>query len=369
MSAMDNERPEVYRHQKVFLEHIGGDVKVLKDKKVIFPKSLEIHLGGKNKPCNLNCVHCEGRLFSKRVHQNKKATLKLIDIVKDKISIFVFSGTYSEPTLDPNFLDYIRRIKDNGANFGLHTNATLPTKFFEELLSLGDENDYISISMDACSEASFRLVKNSDGKLFKKVLENIYYIASNNKNGVKFRLTYLLNDQNIDRKDLFSCLDNLNKYSEHIGSLRFSVPYPYYGLNWHIIEAIQEQQVDPLYEKADKLIKEYLSSNNQISSKIFLLPPSTQDINKIKNITHCLFGYYQTTLGADGFFYQCNSVTSDKYKNLRLGELDEDIDLDKFMAIVARNQDLDFDPRTACFPFGCRCDRPGMEFNLLGEQL
>ncbi len=362
-------RPEVYQYQKALLKHIGGDINIAKTGKLIYPKSLEIHLGGIKTPCNLKCAHCEGALLDKKIHQNSTALLKTISLLRNKISYFVFSGAYSEPTLDTNLINYLGEIKKNNANFGIHTNGTLTKKLLKNILAIGDENDYISISLDACSEKSFQIIKNSKRKLFNKILENIKYIALNNKNKIQFRLTYLLSKYDTDKTGLYNFLDKLNKFSDSISSLRFSVPYLYYGLDIKTVKKIQKQQIVPLYKKAEQLINEYINKHNPIGLKIFVLPPSTQDINKLKKIKYCLFGYYQITLGADGYFYQCNAVASEKYKHLRLGELNENISLKGINNIIKKNQDLIFNPQTSCFAFGCRCDRPGMEFNLLGEKL
>lgn len=369
--------PEHYRYYDILNEHLKTDVVNIafnKGTPAIFPRQLEIHLGrDSGKPCNLSCDHCQGSEVDKTMVDNSETILSLIRNIDGKIPNFIFGGVYTESLLSPNFSKIIDTIKETDAAFGLHTNGTLlwplekKTGLLSRMIEVSDERDYVSISMDSGSPRSFSLTKNAPPILFENILRAIEHYKKvderSAKKNFKLRLTYLLNEYNSEKKEL----ENMIKYVKDIGpavsSLRFSIPYAIYGKNMEECKNYKENHEEPFFAKIKEIIEPLLNFGE--APQILLMPPENQDVGKL-DFHHCYYGYYQLTLGADGYFYRCSSSATPSFKHMRLGPATED--MADFLRIIKWNQTENFNPQKECFDNCVRCSRMALMINNVADE-
>ena len=74
----------------------------------------------------------------------------------------------------------------------------------------------------------------------------------------------------------------------------------------------------------------------------------------------CIHGYYQLTIGADGYAYKCSSIAQPLFDWGRLGRIPET--REQLEAMILANQDESFNCDT-CFRHGARCNRVALENN------
>lgn len=335
------------------------------------PKQLEIHLpNASGISCNLKCNHCEGQLLPKEMSDDYlEKAISLIDQLGGSIPRVVVSGSYSEPTLNPRLISLLEAVKASGSDFGLHTNGTLLSAlerkngFLTRLAAISEEDkDYLAVSIDACDSESFTKTKNAGGRLFEQIINGLFMFdrikQDTGKTAPKAGVSYLLNEHNCDPERLRSFTQTMRDAG--VSTLRFSVPYAPYGTSQEERSEYEETTGLVYYEKYAAAVASLLSQDPSEKPFVFLLDPEKQSIGQL-TFTHCFYGYYMLTLGADGFFYRCCAVANPRFKSLRLGPLTDN--LEEFYAMILKNQNKDFDPNKRCFNFGTMCTRAALEIN------
>lgn len=377
-------RPSAYKYATNLRQHIeqqrGPAFKPF-DGNLALPKQIEIHLSNSwGQRCNVSCGHCQGRKLSTKI--SPPLDDKIISLIRNlngSIPRFVFSGLYSEPTMNYRLIDIIEAVKSTGSTFGLHTNGILlkpletsPSSiknevgFLTRLHAASDGRDYLSVSLDACSPTSYAITKGlkskNSGLLFKGVLEGLDIFGKikndNSKETLAIQITYLLNDSNSSSERDLEIFMKIMRFLS-VDSIRFSVPYAPFASSLPECNTYHAGQIES-FRRYLKFIFPYLSRSSDDKPFIFVIPPEKQDL-KMFNFSHCFSGYDAITLGADGFFYRCCSSAHPMFGHLKLGQLTDNID--EFKAMVLNNQQECFNPDKACFPKGARCTRAAFDIN------
>jgi MoaA/NifB/PqqE/SkfB family radical SAM enzyme len=333
----------------------------------VLPRQLEVHLSNPTGiACNSECIHCQGQNLETEMANFDEALFSLIKKLNGAIPRIVFSGLYTEPTINRNLIDMIELVKATGSSFGLHTNGVLlemlegEDQFISRLFRVADNTDYLSISLDAGSPESFALTKDLDKSIFFNVIDALQKCVSlKETEGLKgpvVRLTYLLNKHNSELWEL----ERAKGIAETLGaqSLRFSVPYAPFGL--HSLDYFRHRKEFelPLFHEVWNSLARIISKDADERPNVFAMPPETQSV--VGKFRNCFSGYDSIVLGVDGYFYRCCSVAHNLYKHLRLGPIADGMDL---LEYVGRNQDRSFNPHKSCFSKGARCTRASMEIN------
>lgn len=370
------ERPRYYRYAEILSEYLFSK----KPKftpfgfNPILPRQLEVHVPNRSqKPCNLHCIHCQGNRVDKSMGMFNDTLLSLFQDVSKSIPLFVFSGAYTEPTLNNNLLEFIETTKIGGANFGVHTNGTLMTRlekeyaFIDRLSEISNSNDYITIALDAGSAESFAKIKGVDANLFDDVIDGLELLVSMTKKKrhpcLKIRITYLLNEWNSSEFEITSAITICQRLE--VDSLRFSIPYTPYGTPYETCIRYKYDYEIPFSQKIEDRIRCYISTNLNKKPSILFLPPVFQDVEDCF-MHHCFYGYFQLTVGADGYLYRCSSTASPTFVRHRLGKVPNNTA--ELLEMTGRNQDITFDPLIQCKPYGARCNRAAIEVNRVFEK-
>lgn len=368
-------RVSAYQYVALMKEHLGARLGSQPftpfSGEVILPRQLELHLGRlRGNACNLRCGHCQGQDLRRAVSPSITRISRIVEKLEGSIPLIVLSGNYSEPTLYPRLIELIERIKRTGANFGLHTNGVLLAHlerrdgFLSRMHAASTADDYVTVSLDAGRHQSFARTKRVSGGKFYAILNALSLLQrlkiSTRHDGLKVRITYLLNKFNSSEAELSEAVALATSLGA--ASLRFSIPYAPYGTPMDACLVYHNAYEDPLYRRVAPVVRHVISSHGEkpVQTETLLMPPESQDIRKM-TFGHCFHGYFQLTLGTDGYFYRCSAAASPDFPGLRLAPFSTS--MNRFRATVLRNQNADFNPQVSCFPHGVRCNRAALEIN------
>lgn len=361
------EQPQVYDYWNNLDAHLDGDMDRIFCGQPVYPRQLLILLPADHKKaCNLNCRFCAGRLSGSKLGSWEDIGLRLLCNLKDSIPFHIYSGLYTEPTLSHYLPGFIKITKSFNNYFGIQTNGTRlfdmeqTSGFLSELCQIATSGlDFVSISMDAGTEVSYSKVKLVPMQLFHKVVEGISLLSRlrGDSGFPSIRICYLLDEYN-DSPDEIESVIRIGKFAD-VDSIRFSVPAPPYGLvkdkackAWMRIEAKHK-----IYQE---IFAQYKSGSGT-KPHIFYVEPYHYNPAKW-SFRQCAYGFYQITLGADGYVYRCTPLSSSRFADARLGVITDDIF--EFQNMIYANQDPDFDPAW-CYEAGGHCCRAAYYINKM----
>jgi wyosine [tRNA(Phe)-imidazoG37] synthetase (radical SAM superfamily) len=359
-----------YGYYDNLIEHLGTDATaVIFGKDFYWPRQFEIHLPSDHKTsCNLHCKWCQGSLYDKQLGVWELKGLDLLDKLKGAIPYHIYSGVYTEPTMNPYLLSYLATTKKHNNCFGIHTNGTKllalenAVGFLTELDRLTDsEEDYLSISLDGGSAQSWAKTKSSAPYMFNDIIEGISKIAkirSESKGAYAIRVCYLMNEENDSDENISSIVNTMKGLG--VDSIRFAIPYAKYNQPFDIVAEHKSTVEDVSKDVYAEKLKPYLSSDTTDKPYVFYVG---SDQTSVDNYTfnRCIYHAYQITYGADGYAYRCCAVAAPDAKHCRLGVITDD--LDKFKAMINKNRNEFWDCKKMCFDRGLRCARMAIELN------
>jgi len=367
LSKTDGARPAGYQYFKILSDHLGNDLTKIFNGELVYPRQLEIHLPGDRKhACNFDCYYCQGRQLEQPLAPFEEDALKIVDELKGGVPYFIYGGAYSEPLLNPYFLDFLRLTKKHGSYFGIHTNGSLlkelegKQSFLSELCRIATSGqDYLSTSLDAGTPESHMKTKNIKVDWFDEIIEGIRIAARirGNSDSPAIRVCYLMNRFNSSEREIHRIIEIMQDIK--VDSLRFSIPYDLYGKDFDRVRRYKQTVEVKQNKTYAEMLKPLMSTDLRKRPYIFYISPECQDVDRM-NFRQCIYSYYQITLAADGYVYKCSSTASPTFKMNRLGKISGD--LDKLNKMIVANHDPDFNAST-CFKVGARCNRIALEIN------
>lgn len=363
-------RLDSYNYMKNLTDWV--DEKDIFKKEFVWPRQMEIHLpSNKEIACDFHCFYCQGSKLDMGLGMDEKKALKLMEeIGPDTFEYYVYGGAYTEPLLNPYFMDFMRLTKKLNAHFGIHSNGSQLRKlqekngFCTELVSLmKSKYDYYSCSLDGGSPESHMKTKNIKYDAWTDIIEGLKILVAERekqKSKGSIRVAYLLNKWN-------SSIDELTKFINlmkeiKVDSLRFSIPYAQYGNEVEKVQNYKQNVENKEHAKFKKLLEPYMSKNKDEKPFIFYFAPVNQDIDRMldENYKQCAYTYYQTTMGSSGHIYRCSSIATPSFDYGILGKQPETVAELKEMIKVS--QDKTFHCHT-CIHSTARCNRMALEIN------
>jgi len=366
---MDYKKPRVYNYFKLLTDHLGDEnFPFFHEDKFVWPRQLEIHLPGNHIiPCQLACSHCQGRLFKKDLGFWEMDVLELLNSLKGVIPFQIYGGAYTEPLLNPYLMTFLHTTKKHGNHFGIHTNGVLLNQLEEsqgwltELNRIStDKIDYLSISLDAGFAEGWCKSKNTKNKdWFYEILKGVNrasILCKDNSHAI--RICYLITEHTGNLRDIRNIVSIAKDFK--VDSLRFSIPYGIYTKKFDTLTDYKEEIEDPKHIKYSKLLEDIVSKDNNEIPYIFYAPPHTTNVENYY-FDKCIYGFFQITIGADGYLYKCSSTAAPNASTHRLGKVTSD--MQEFISAILQNYNEDWNCKTMCFDTGVRCNRMGIEIN------
>jgi len=365
--AQEPQRPEGYDYLGILKKHLDGDLDRIFDGELVYPRQLEFHLAADGKtPCNFHCRHCQGSIGDMTLALDARKVERLIREVDGRSEFVIFGGQYTEPTMDSGLLDCLRAVKETGSGFGVTTNGSLLRQLEEErgflstLVEIAEDEDYLTLSLDAGLPESHRRSKVTEEFWFDEIVEGLSQLCllrDEAGSPLTIRVCYLLNRWNMSVPEI----ENIVRIAREVrvDSLRFSVPYAIYGQDFQKVVRYRDSHELPTDFQARELLAPYVSRDATEAPYIFYFGPQHQDVGRM-DFKQCIHGYYQLTVGADGYAYRCSSIAQPLFDWGRLGKAPET--REELEVMIRRNQDPNFDC-SICFEHGARCNRVALENN------
>ena len=178
--------------------------------KLIFHRNyyleVELDLTG---TCNLSCPLCS-RNYTHAQHMVHK-NIRPLDEIIEQLNTFpnieraFVAGQVSEPTLYPDFLDYLRYLKSRNIYIELYTNgSTRDQKFWRTLSNILDEDDQVHFTICGSTQELHETYRV--GSSLSKILENVKAFRSDKNNDYCqfIRFEYNKDDESNVKKIEFS---------------------------------------------------------------------------------------------------------------------------------------------------------------------
>jgi len=222
-----------------------------------------------------------------------------------------------------------------------------------------------SISLDAGTPESHARTKNLKVNWFDTIIDGVR-LAVKLRGASPFpaiRVCYLLTRFNSSEWELNRIVDIMKDIG--VDSLRFSIPYDLYGKDFERVRHYKRVVEVKQNELLCFTLSQFASKHPSDKPFIFYLPPECQDVEKM-TFRQCIYGYYQITLGADGYVYKCSSAASPTFSPCRLGKVPSSLEVLEQMILANYNPDFD---ASLCFGMGARCNRMALEINTEWERL
>jgi radical SAM protein with 4Fe4S-binding SPASM domain len=207
-------------------------------------------------------------------------------------------------------------------------------------------------------------LKKSIGNSIKGIKKACDIRNKENKNSHAIRMAYLLSPDVDSENEILSIIAIAKDLK--IDSLRFSIPYAPYNESFDKVRKYEEEKkVIEQGEKYNKILDNYFSIDEKEKPYIFYVDPYTTSVERCTS-KFCIYGYFQITIGSDGYFYKCSAVAAPDAPQCRLGKFTSN--LEEFKKIIMKNYNKDWDAKKMCFEKGLRCNRMALEINHFYEK-
>lgn len=257
--------------------------------------------------CNLNCIMC-GRNSAefKATTFDFKWTEKFENILNEVEEVTLMG--WGEPTVHPNFVDFLYWAKKNGLRKYFCTNGMKLDKLFDDIFNT--EADIIAISLDGASrEINDKIRSGAD---FNHIIKNIRHIADEKiKRGVNW--PYMNFVFTAMKSNLYE-IPKMVRLAKDVGLQELKVVYlTVFDENMHDESFYDcQDEVKKVFEEAEVLADEL---------NIILKLPHIQGEDSACGKLHkdCFTAWRDFFLGSDGFVRSCMSTPIklfhiDKYK-------------------------------------------------------
>jgi MoaA/NifB/PqqE/SkfB family radical SAM enzyme len=228
--------------------------------------------------CTLKCAGCARTLFLNQWPNHWKnhslsieQLLKFLDVsLVDKQ--IVLCGNYGDPIYHPDFINFVKQLKDRGAHISIITNGSYrKSHWWRELVSILDKKDKIKFSVDGTFENFTEYRVNADRD---SILEGMKICSDSTVQTVWKYIPFLFNQETIDEA---------KKISESIG--------------------IQEFQID-LSDRFHENMADLKPADTQLVAQRYSLQHDWR-INKPNSVNPQCNNGTQHFVTADGFYSPC----------------------------------------------------------------
>jgi MoaA/NifB/PqqE/SkfB family radical SAM enzyme len=170
--------------------------------------------------CTLKCSGCARTRFIEQWPQHWRnhnldvdAVLKFLDIdINGKL--IRLAGNYGDPIYHPDFIEFVKKIKDRGANVAITTNGSYKKQeWWEELVEYLSHNDIVNFSVDGTPDNFTQYRVNGD---WESIRVGMNIVAKSNCDSTWKYIPFSFNQHDIDE---------VERLSVEIGIKRFQLQF------------------------------------------------------------------------------------------------------------------------------------------------
>ncbi|HUU00765.1 MAG TPA: radical SAM/SPASM domain-containing protein [Myxococcota bacterium] len=202
------------RKLAVSVGETDGAVQVQADR----PRGIDIELTNR---CNAHCIFCPQRSMKRYGNMTTEVLERVLRTIREEpIGTIYFIGR-GEPLMHPNFIDYIRKIRDlTGVEFELFTNGlALVPEVVDRLVKLNDRylNITINVSLHSLKEETHQALTGTDLRVIAK---NLRYLQSR---ADRLNVSYAFVTNKVNEEEMAS----LRRYLDRTGNRKWDVSLVY----------------------------------------------------------------------------------------------------------------------------------------------
>ncbi len=288
--------------------------------------------------CNLNCKNCtykqnkskqkdkgKKRLMSMEVYNLIIESLKGLDV---KSIIFTGGG---EPVMNPLWLEFMRRAKNEGFDIGLYTNGSLLKKRdIKQLLEINPT--FIRVSLNAGTPKTHSDMcgySQKESKIFKRITENIITLGKTKKrlnDSTTIGIGYIMSEKNHKELDKISdLLINMQKEAgEGIDYVAFGPEVYYFDKNLDVVTKQPNAKIFAgILKRLEKIVRKKFNPNKMA---VLINEEGFKQLSQpYKNITN-IANPWSTSFDYDGRVYitsERNGMKGFSIGNIKLATLKE----------------------------------------------
>ena len=288
----------LYSDLKIF--HFGSKLKDIA--KGIFSSPIHVRLKPTNR-CTHKCYYCcyrTDKLYlsqcfrdNDEIPQDKMKEI-ITDFGRMQVKAVTLSGG-GEPLYYPYFIETIKGLSAAGVKIGVLTNGSLLKG--KTALVLGEEADWVRISMDAANPDTYAKTRNVSVKEFNNICTNIYNFSKNMKKRCQLGVHFIVTRVNC--REIYKFLKLMKKIG--VGHVKLSEA---------VISTKREEnrrEYRPILhlvrQQINKGVTDLTDNNFTIIDKFDYFKGDDSSYNK--RYTHCCFSECMTVIGADMNVYAC----------------------------------------------------------------
>lgn len=257
-----------------------------------FPRRFVLEL---TNACNLNCIMCGRNAANFKPVIFDIKMLDKLQPVAEHVEEVTLMG-WGEPTLHPQFADFLKWAKQNNLRKYFCSNGMMLGDIFNEIIE--NETDIIAVSMDGASEEINNSIRT--GADFHKILKNIEQITTYKaKNSLLFPyMNFVITVSKTNLKEL----PELIRLAKNVGLDEVKVVY---------LTAFDDDLAEVILYQEKELVQSVFQEAMIVAKElgIFLKLPHLQGEDPAGNLDHkdCYTAYRDFFLGSDGYVRPCMS--------------------------------------------------------------
>jgi MoaA/NifB/PqqE/SkfB family radical SAM enzyme len=328
---------------------------------MVVPDQVEVQLPPRTKTlCWLACPHCyceTGVRHDRPVLSTDRLTALITEIAQGHPATgempekVILGGVNTDPLNSHSAEPVLQSARGRGFVVGIHTKLlVVPKTLARTIADTSRAGDYLSVSVDAGSDATFNSVhgvRNHRAPLYTLVLENIGRVArwrAELGSCLSITATYLLTRDNCRPAEVTRFVNDV--FAAGVDYVRFSLP---------IVPArYLETDRQPCFPTPDPM-KVGLARRRieklmlRFSGRVCYMDAPT----KAAKVVPCFSRWLQPVVGYDGFLYPCCQTASGLFAELRVADLREE----GFWHAYLKRQALNVEAAA------CLCDRKAADLN------
>lgn len=250
-----------------------------------------------NNICTNDCIFCDRKFRNAEpVMFSEDRLMSMADeLISLNVDSVVIVGEGGESLLNPYFVEFSKKLLDNGLHLGLYTNGSISDAEIIEVLS---RFDFVRVSLDAgCQESHKTIHRSADENSFYKALDLIRKISA--KNGSIIGASFIVLKENVG--EIALAADMVKKAGAAYLEIKpmYTTEYDVAVLDPQVYE-IAKIGIESCKHLIDKSFDVIL--NNQISS-YFEHGHSLEEMVKSRCERLCISSKFRMVVSPSGCYY------------------------------------------------------------------